>query len=583
MAPEVPTRSPAELAAEEAQDQVYELLSQRKSFILEAGAGAGKTYTLNKVLEYLIERQGLELLRKRQQIACITYTNVAKNEIEKRVDGNPAVLAETIHAFCWALLKEFQPSLRRRLESIGKWSERLSEAGVTDLENRTIKYDLGYPKIDDKHIWLYHDDVISFMVELLAEPKFRRILTSGFPILLIDEYQDTDKRLTEAIERYFLDTESNLLIGFFGDHWQKIYGTGCGRIDNSHLEQVSKRANFRSVKPVVDVLNKIRPDLPQEVRDPVSEGFVRAYHTNAWRGTRRAGAHWSGDLPADEAHRKLEEVKVQLASDGWDFNPGKTKILMLTHNVLADEQGYRDLANVFSRTESYTKKEDDYISFFVDTLEPGCSAFENRKYGEMLSYFGDRITITNHQDKVRMAESLRALITLQSTGTIGNVLDHLKSTKYPRLSESVEQKESQFILLKQKPASDRSTEEGKFIEKIEKLRNVPYRQVAALAKFIDEKTPFSTKHSVKGAEFENVLVVFGRGWNQYDFGQMMEWTNSSIPAGKEDTYERNLNLFYVACSRPKKRLALLFTQVLSDSALNTLTSWFGSSSVKDVG
>jgi superfamily I DNA/RNA helicase len=44
---------------------------------------------------------------------------------------------------------------------------------------------------------------------------------------------------------------------------------------------------------------------------------------------------------------------------------------------------------------------------------------------------------------------------------------------------------------------------------------------------------------------------------------------------KQDSFERNRNLFYVACSRPKKNLTLLFTQELSGYALATLEGWFG--------
>jgi len=37
--------------------------------------------------------------------------------------------------------------------------------------------------------------------------------------------------------------------------------------------------------------------------------------------------------------------------------------------------------------------------------------------------------------------------------------------------------------------------------------------------------------------------------------------------------------FYVACSRPKVRLALLFTQVLNANAMGKLTAWFGAENV----
>ena len=101
----------------------------------------------------------------------------------------------------------------------------------------------------------------------------------------------------------------------------------------------------------------------------------------------------------------------------------------------------------------------------------------------------------------------------------------------------------------------------------------------ALASFIDDKTPFSTKHGVKGAEFENVLVVCGRGWNNYNWSQFLEWANNGVPKGKEDSFERNRNLFYVACSRSKTRLAVLFTQFLTKNALATINNWFGTENV----
>jgi DNA helicase-2/ATP-dependent DNA helicase PcrA len=90
-------------------------------------------------------------------------------------------------------------------------------------------------------------------------------------------------------------------------------------------------------------------------------------------------------------------------------------------------------------------------------------------------------------------------------------------------------------------------------------------------------SPFETNHGVKGAEFENVLVVIGRGWSDYNFSEMLEWSAqpARVPANKQNKYEQNRNLFYVACSRPKKRLAILFTQLLSPVAMATVTSWFG--------
>jgi DNA helicase II / ATP-dependent DNA helicase PcrA len=119
------------------------------------------------------------------------------------------------------------------------------------------------------------------------------------------------------------------------------------------------------------------------------------------------------------------------------------------------------------------------------------------------------------------------------------------------------------------------------LAEIEKLREVPYSEIKALRAYHDGHSPFETKHGVKGAEFENVLVVVGRGWNRYNFGEMLELAGAAaIPAAKQDAFERNRNLFYVVCSRPKKRLALLFTHTLSPPALGTLSQWFGADKIE---
>ena len=114
------------------------------------------------------------------------------------------------------------------------------------------------------------------------------------------------------------------------------------------------------------------------------------------------------------------------------------------------------------------------------------------------------------------------------------------------------------------------------------LRNVKYTEVRALSRFISGYTPFSTQHGVKGDEFENVLCVFGRGWNDYNWNNFLELSRTSKlpPLGSEEFYERNRNLFYVATSRPIKNLALLFTQRLSEEALETLYDWFGKENVQ---
>ena len=571
--PEAAALSPAEAAAKVALDQMFQCIHDRQNFRLEAGAGAGKTYSLVKALQRIIDEDSAQLIRRHQKVACITYTNVATDEVNKRTDGHPAIQASTIHSFCWELCKNFQSILRQEVLKIPRLNEKIEEVG--GIEGRRVGYDLGYRRVTDTEILLHHDDVLKLMVVLLEYPKFRRILTVRFPVLFIDEYQDTDAEFAESLIQSFVDVGEGPLIGLFGDSWQKIYRTGAGAIEHDNLQRIGKEANFRSVPAVVDVLNRIRPDLPQEVRDPAATGAVSVYHSNNFDGQRQTGNHWGGDLPSEVAHAYLRRLREQLANSGWDFSPQETKILMLTHSVLASEQNYRQILDVFEFNDSLFQKEDPHIAFFADTVEPACEAFAAGKFGEMFSVIGKKVgRLENLEDKRAWARDMQRLVDLRETGSIGEVIDLLKETHRPRLPGAVIRTERRLA-----EAERQEIDESRTLRQIEKLRQLPYAELISLAKFINDHTPFSTKHGVKGAEFENVLVVLGRGWNQYNWNQFLEWFPDRYPINKEDSYVRNRNLFYVACSRPRTNLALLFTQELSAGALSTLEAWFGSENV----
>ncbi|MDY0931120.1 UvrD-helicase domain-containing protein [Chryseobacterium sp. CFBP8996] len=569
--------SPAEKASQECLELVYKAIDDNENFLVEAGAGAGKTYTLIKALKYLIKKYEVDYEKSHKRIACITFTNVAKDEIQSRTDNHPIIIADTIHAFAWDCIKGFQKELRNRIGGLSdKWQIRVDETG---LKSQEVIYNLGYPKMTDKEIYLHHNDVIKLFIFLLNEKKFRKLFSSNYPIILIDEYQDTNKDLANAIVDKFILTREGSKIGFFGDHWRKIYGSeSCGLIeaDEDKLRIIGKKANFRSDKNIVEMLNRLRPELQQHEYDSSSEGELLVLQTNNWEGERRQESHWKDDLPEETAHKYLESVKEKLTNNGWDLSSTKTKILMLTNNVLAAEQGYQNVANVFD-TEDYLKKNDDYIAFLTDVVEVGWEAFNKKKYGEMLKVLGlKQIGIKKHHDKEVWHDAMVRLSDLRQTGTVGQVIELLKSTSKPQLSRKIEEKEFRYSTVSKLREEDRSDEDKVFFDKITRMRAIAFTEITNVSKYIDDQTLYSTKHGVKSAEFENVIVVFGRGWNLYNWNQFLEWYNSgNIPAAKKDAYERNRNLFYVACSRPKKRLCLLFTQELSEGALQGLNKLFG--------
>lgn len=88
-----------------------------------------------------------------------------------------------------------------------------------------------------------------------------------------------------------------------------------------------------------------------------------------------------------------------------------------------------------------------------------------------------------------------------------------------------------------------------------------YTQFISAIEFLYPEALFSTEHGVKGEEYDNVIFVISRGWNMYQFETYapMITGKASIPSGKQISFERNRNLFYVCCSRPRKRLFFFVT------------------------
>ena len=102
-----------ELLEEEKQIQVTinNYIDEFKHIKFNAGAGAGKTHALKESLLYIVNKYGMKLKYHNQQILCITYTNVATNEIKERIGNSSLVKVSTIHERVWELIKDYQKEL----------------------------------------------------------------------------------------------------------------------------------------------------------------------------------------------------------------------------------------------------------------------------------------------------------------------------------------------------------------------------------------------------------------------------------------------------------------------------------------
>lgn len=101
----------AKAEADKVDEEIIAALQNGNSFRVEAGAGSGKTYSLNKAIEWLQTNKWAEYRRKKQTVVCITYTNAAVDVIAERLSKDSFILPSTIHSFAWNAIKQYQSFL----------------------------------------------------------------------------------------------------------------------------------------------------------------------------------------------------------------------------------------------------------------------------------------------------------------------------------------------------------------------------------------------------------------------------------------------------------------------------------------
>lgn len=532
----------AKAEADKVDEQIIEVLKSGRSFRVEAGAGSGKTYSLNRAIEWIQANKWSDYSRKKQNVVCITYTNAAVDVIAERLAKDSFILPSTIHSFAWNAIKQYQSVL---IDAVTTNPDFLPDEG--DFNKVTeVAYTLGHRYKENGIQYLYHDDVLKLFCLLLDNAKFRRVFADKYPLILIDEYQDSYKPIINRFVDYFIAKGSGPQFGFFGDAWQTIYqsNNACGAIEHDNIDVIKKSSNFRSAPRIVQLLNDIRPDLPQKSAIDGFDGEVVVITCEDYNGARRTDRNFKGELPPEVLKSRLDEIEAKIKQD--TPNDESLKILMITHKVLATQQGYEQLLDVLG--DGLRNKEDPFLLFFMNTVEPIYTAL--RKSNTQLLFDTldiKRYPITKKSEKVKW-QKLREQLAKVRTQKAIDVFELVYQTGLVPIPPKLD---GYYRLYHDAPETMYVADTT-----IRSFLELEYSQFLAAIDFLYPEAVFSTEHGVKGEEYDNVVFVIGKGWSQYQFETYapMITRKAAIPSGKQGAFERNRNLFYVCCSRPKKRL-----------------------------
>lgn len=577
-------------------------------FVVTAGAGSGKTTSLIKAMDRVIEEHGATMLLKKQKVACITYTEVAANEIREDVNADALVHVSTIHSFYWTIASSFQADikvwlrmeLQRRIDELVEKAKNFSARvrqttrdnnerdqerlarHLDEIEKVTsFRYGMGsdYPKGI-----LGHEDIIQLADHLLkTRPLFRRLVALNYPFVFIDESQDTFEEVVESFRIVEAQMRGRFCIGFFGDPMQKIYLRGSGSIGlGDGWKGITKPENFRCAQSILHVANAIRAQgdglkqergLHEEIdgeERPV-EGSARIFilpktmNRNDALATVRA---WSAAADTDE---------------GWATPELSVKILVIVHRIAAKRLGWDGIFAALSDKAPDSIKQGllDGTSWpvqpFLGFVLPLVAAMQDGNEFEAMNILRThcpRLAPSNLAGKngaqllreVREAKLELVRMMSDESCSIRDVAMHLRATGLLALDERLER----VLGLQGVPAEAEGGEaEGGFPSDLPvlKLLDCPAPQLTSYGRYVSEGSPFATQHGVKGAQFDRVLVVMDEEENDYrlyDYEKVLGDAQASaadraaFANGEDNTWSRTLRLLYVCCTRAKRGLALVF-------------------------
>lgn len=549
----------AKEAADAVDRQIINAIESDTSFLVEAGAGAGKTYSLNKTVEWLEDNRWDEYKSRKQRIACITYTNAAVDVIKARLRPDSVVTPSTIHSFAWSSMAQYQSTISELVIKLG-----LLPAGVNSDDYDKVSYSIGVRYVDDDTLYLSHSDIIKLFSEMLDKQKFRVALSREYPIILIDEYQDSSRLIVDKIVRYFIAKKEGPIFGFFGDAWQTIYASNgaCGMIEHANLQVIKKTSNFRSAPRIVEFLNKVRPQLQQISASDGFVGEVLAVHCDDFYKNQES----KGDLPSDELKRRLNSVRQRLGESS-SGNEESQKVLMLTHRLLSEQQGYENLLKLLGA--AFKSGDDDVLNYFLEVIEPIYAALESKDAKLLCDALGTKRVLIECKRQKRDWRNLREQLSKARKATVRDLLQVLKRNKHLiPISETVKS-----VI---RAVSDNPSENYRK-GTVEDLANLSYAEFINAKRFFDPAGFYSTDHGVKGQEYDNVIFVIGSGWNLYNFQRDIPRIDEAVSDDRvKRGIERNRNLFYVCCSRPRKRLLLFITQKVRKEFQDYLVGTLGS-------
>lgn len=527
-----------------------------------------------------------------KNVAVITFTNAATDEIINRLDYSPIFHISTIHSFVWEVIKYYQSDIKRLYCSYIEEDLKALEKKIKETKNKTTKtYLSSVEKLEyqkerlakaqtiEKFVYnpngsnpeynaLRHAEVIRISARMIIESRMlQRIIAQRYPILLIDESQDTKKELVDVffeIQRNFTDI---FTLGLLGDQKQRIYADGKENIEDSiptEWEKPVKRMNYRCAKRIIQLANDIGKDIDinaeQRPREDANDGFVRLFLIQQRDG-----------LNKDEIEQNVMRImSEQTRDEKWAAIDADVKVLTLEHMMAARRLGFSSffapLYKVSKYQMTFLQGTVSEIEFFTKEILPIAESIkeDGRIALEILKKHSPLLSGQDTKNPYELylkcrEEAIKVANLVNENETIRVVVDEIIKSQLLIVPDVVKQ----AYMLNPSDIEDIVEED---IRAWVEVMDLPINMVRSYDDYVNHRSQFDTHQGVKGLEFDRVMVIIDdseiRGFLfSYDklFGvkDLSDADLKNKENGKETSIERTQRLFYVTCTRAKNSLAVV--------------------------
>ena len=363
------------------------------------------------------------------------------------------------------------------------------------------------------------------------------------------------------MQRIYLDGKENLE-NFIPDDWAKP----------------NKIMNHRSAKRIVELANSIRKNV---------DGKVQKYRTDASEGNIMLFI-CDKNLNKAEVEKYVLNRMAEISKDEKWIT--ETKKLILEHHMAANRLGFNEFFSPIYNVEKLKNGVLDgslmQIKFFTSIIIPLIQAHQSnnsfeemkiiRKYSPIMSKKNfNKDTKCQKEILQNIKQGVNKLYKLWNDGREPNCIEILKNVEKSGLFEIPDKLKD--ILVNE----DLNEEESAMRQAL----SASFYEIIKYDEYIKGNSEFATHQGVKGLEFPRVMVIIddeeAKGFLfSYEklFGAKEEsqTDKKNELEGKDTSMSRTARLFYVACTRAEKSLAIIAYTENIDKVRNTLTAnnWF---------